>query len=271
MSQENKNKERVSRITLLSISLIVSALIVSGSIFFVGEEISSKLSALSSLALTTQPATIEKENTNKKNETIETSSKPTDSTPKQEQPQPSTGIKTVDLMDDDPVKGLDDAPIVIIEFSDFQCPFCGRFYSQTLPQIKKEFIDTGKAQFVYRDFPISSIHSQAKPAALAAECANEQGKFWEYHNKIFENQSNLSEENLKKWAKEIGLNMTTFKSCFDSKKYDSEVNKDFSDGQNAGVSGTPTFFIGKRNEEPQKIVGAQGFNVFKQAIDSLLQ
>ncbi len=96
-----------------------------------------------------------------------------------------------DITDNDPVKGSEDAPITIVEFSDFECPFCGRFFSQTLPLIEDNYIDTGKVKFVYRDFPLS-FHPQAQPAAEAAECANEQGKFWDYHDKIFNNQGALS-------------------------------------------------------------------------------
>lgn len=168
------------------------------------------------------------------------------------------------LVDDDPVEGKSDAPVTIIEFSDFQCPFCGRFYSQTLLQLRKEYVDTGKVKVIYRDFPLS-FHPEAQKAAEAAECADEQGKFWKMHDKIFENQETMGLASYKKWATEFGLDSAKFNQCLDSGKYVSEVQKDFSDGQSAGVSGTPTFFI-----NGQEVVGAQPFSVFKQVIDAEL-
>src|SRR3989338_7721986 len=167
--------------------------------------------------------------------------------------------------DDDVVKGDPNAPVEIIEFSDFQCPFCSRFYSDTLPQIQKEYIDTGKVKLIYRDFPLSSIHPQATPAAEAAECAKEQGKFWEFHDKLFENQASLSTASYKQWAQELGLNTQQFNDCVDKRKYQSEVTKDYQDGQAAGVTGTPSFFVNGIN-----IRGAQPFSAFKTIIDQEL-
>lgn len=173
--------------------------------------------------------------------------------------------------DDDAYIGDKDAPVVIIEFSDFQCPFCRSFWRDTLPLIKSEYIDTGKVKFVYRDFPLS-FHPAALPAAQAAECAKEQGKFWEMHDKIFSEQDKLgsgtvqfSVNDLKKWAAETGLNVGQFNSCLDSQKYNDEVSQDLNDGQAAGVSGTPGFFINGKS-----VVGAQPFSVFKTAIDKEL-
>ncbi|MBI4020020.1 MAG: DsbA family protein, partial [Candidatus Aenigmarchaeota archaeon] len=174
--------------------------------------------------------------------------------------------------DDDPFLGPADAKVTVIEFSDFQCPFCRRFWSQTLPEIKANYIDTGKIKFVYRDFPLDSIHPGARPAAVAAGCAEEQGKFWEYHDKIFEEENRqgqgtvqFTNDDLKRWAGEIGLNAEQFNSCLDSNKYNDEVSKDFQDGAAAGVSGTPTVFVNGR-----AIVGAQPFAAFQQAIEQAL-
>lgn len=179
--------------------------------------------------------------------------------------------------DDDPQTGDKNARVTVIEFSDFQCPFYRRSYTDTILQLKNDYIDTGKVLFVYRDFPLSSLHPSALPAALAANCANEQDKFWEYHNKIFDEQNKLgqgtiqfSNDDLKKWANEIELDTKTFDSCLDSKKYENEVEKDFQDGVDAGVSGTPTFFIGNQKEGYTRIIGAQPYPVIKQVIDSLL-
>jgi len=185
----------------------------------------------------------------------------------QNNPPPEITGGTVDmkaLADNDPVLGDPNAPVTIIEFSDFQCPFCARFYSQTEIQLIDEYVKTGKARIIYRDFPLS-FHPEAEPAALAAECANEQGKFWEFHDKVFQNQASMSIASYKQWAADLGLNTQQFNSCLDSKKYLAEVQKDFNDGAAAGVSGTPTFFI-----NGQKIVGAQPYAAFKSLIDALL-
>ncbi len=172
-------------------------------------------------------------------------------------------------VDDDPTLGNKDAKVTIIEFSDFQCPFCGRFYTQTELQLKKDYVDTGKVLFVYRDFPLSSIHPNAQKAAEASECADEQGKFWEYHDLLFTKQDPWADTDgitaFKQYAKDLGLNTGQFNSCLDTGKYASEVDKDFQDGSNAGVSGTPSFFI-----NGQQVVGAQPYSVFKQMIDSEL-
>jgi len=185
-----------------------------------------------------------------------------------------TGIANVnaeEYVDDDPSLGNENAPVTIVEFSDFQCPYCARFRQQTFDQIKTQYIDTGKVRFVYRDFPLSSIHPMAQKAAEAAECADEQDKFWEYHDGIFANQASLSIDNLKKWAKELGLNENKFNSCLDSGKYVDEVKKDMNDGANLGVRGTPYFMIGNTALE-----GAYPFDDpnapddFKRAIESQL-
>ena len=195
-----------------------------------------------------------------------TAQQPTVTTAPSQPSQPSAPSPTVQVSaDDDVVKGDKNAPVEIIEFSDFQCPFCARFYSDTLPQIQKEYIDTGKVKFVYRDFPLSSIHPQATPAAEAAECAKEQGKFWEYHDKLFQNQASLSTASYKQWAADLKLNTQQFNDCVDNRKYKSEVEKDYQDGQSAGVSGTPAFFV-----NGIKISGAQPFTAFKTIIDQEL-
>ena len=167
--------------------------------------------------------------------------------------------------DDDAVLGDKDAPVTIIEFSDYQCPFCGRFWSETLPQIKSEYIETGKAKLVFRDLPLESIHPMARPAAEATECVREQGgdeAFWEYHDKIFENQQALNQENLRTWADEMGYDIN---KCLSSGQFASEVQKDTQDAQTAGGRGTPYFVINGR-----PLSGAQPFGAFKAAIDAEL-
>ncbi|MFH1752238.1 MAG: DsbA family protein [archaeon] len=177
---------------------------------------------------------------------------------------PPTGSKNTISVDDDSFIGNAEAPVTIVEFSDFQCPYCGKFYNETLAMLKKEYLDTGKAKLVYRDFPLS-FHADAQKAAEAAECAGEQGKYFEMHDKIFENQSSIGVENLKQYAVDIGLDSSAFNTCLDSGTMAQEVQKDISDGQAYGVSGTPTFFV-----NGQKVVGAQPFTVFKQLIDAEL-
>jgi len=168
------------------------------------------------------------------------------------------------LADDDPVQGDKNAPIVMVEFSDFQCPFCGKFYQETLPSIEKEYIQTGKVQLVFRDFPLS-FHENAQNAAEAAECANEQGKFWQMHNKLYENQQAIAATDLKQYASDLGLDVKKFNDCFDSAKYAAEIQKDEADGQANGISGTPGFLI-----NGQLISGAMPYENFKAVFESIL-
>lgn len=166
--------------------------------------------------------------------------------------------------DDDAFLGDENAPIVIIEFSDYQCPFCNKFYEETLPLIKKNYIDTNKVKLVYRDFPLE-IHPQAQKSAEAAECTRDEGgneAYFKFHNILFENQASLSESNYKKWAAELGFKID---SCLDSGEKTQEVLDDLEDGISAGVSGTPTFFI-----NGNEISGAQPYSVFETQIEGLL-
>jgi protein-disulfide isomerase len=152
-------------------------------------------------------------------------------------------------IDDDAILGNPNAPITIIEFSDYECPFCERFWTQTLPQIKSEYINTGKAKFVYRDLPLTSIHPMAQPSAEAAECVRESAgndeAYFEYHDTLFKNQNLLNKENLILWAQQQGHNIN---SCLNSNKFALEVNKDLQDGAGAGVTGTPTTFVLMKKE-----------------------
>lgn len=184
---------------------------------------------------------------------------------------PVVGEKVDVSVDDDPFIGNEKAKVIVVEFSDFQCPFCRIFWSEAYQQIKKEYIDTGKIKFVFRDYPLP-FHSAAQPSAEAAECADDQGKFWEMHDKIFGEQAKqgtgtitYSAVELKKWASEIGLNTGKFNQCLDSGKYKSEVENDLADGSAYGVSGTPTLYV---NGNP--IVGAQPFSVFQAIIEQEL-
>ncbi|OGJ12524.1 hypothetical protein A3K62_01350 [Candidatus Pacearchaeota archaeon RBG_16_35_8] len=173
--------------------------------------------------------------------------------------------------DDDAVLGKADAPITIIEFSDYQCPFCTKFWSETLPLIKENYIDTGKVKLIYRDFPLTSIHPMAQSAAEAAECvrkvAGNDAAYYKYHDKLFQNQASLSEENLKLWATQMGYNIG---SCFDSGEFTDEVLADMNAGSAAGVTGTPGFFIISETGETNFLAGAYPFDAFQQIIEGEL-
>jgi protein-disulfide isomerase len=179
------------------------------------------------------------------------------------------GVKTmlepprVDVsVDDDPSRGPANAPVTIVEFSDFQCPFCSRAET-VVDDVMKKY--DGKVRLVYRDYPLS-FHPNAENAAMASECAQEQGKYWEMHRAMFANQSKLAAADLVDTAAGLGMDKDKFKTCLDSGKFRTEVQKDFQDGQKYGVSGTPTFFI-----NGVMIVGARDLDSFAQIIDHELE
>ncbi len=171
---------------------------------------------------------------------------------------------------DDPVLGDKNAPVTIVEFSDFQCPFCQRFYADTFPSIKKNYVDTGKVKVVYKDYPLS-FHEQAQKAAEAAQCANEQDKFWEMHDLVFQRGSEWVGDSekasvaFKQFAQELKLNEKKFASCLDQGQQAAEVRKDFLTGVSAGIEGTPGFFVQGRT-----VSGAQPYGVFQSLIDEVL-
>ncbi|MBU0705897.1 DsbA family protein [Patescibacteria group bacterium] len=170
-------------------------------------------------------------------------------------------------IDDDPMKGDKNAAVTIVEFTDYQCPFCGRYANETMPEIVKNYVDTGKVRYVLRDFPLGG-HPNAGPAANAAECLREQGgdgMYFEYHDILFSHQEDLSVEKLKEFAAGFDVDQTQFATCVDENKYESEIAKDFADGGKYGVRGTPAFFI---NGIP--LSGAQPFENFKAAIEQAL-
>lgn len=197
--------------------------------------------------------------------------------PAQAPPQPPSPQVIQVSVDDDPIKGDPNAPVTVIEFSDFQCPFCSRFYTQTLPALEENYINTGKIKFVYRDLPLDNLHPNARPAHIASECADEQGKFWEYHDVLFANQrewNRLSPVDLNvklnEYATSMGLNSASFDSCLSSKSIADEVNADFLQAAQYGATGTPTFFIGNEKDGFIKLVGAQPYSAFQAAIDAQL-
>lgn len=177
---------------------------------------------------------------------------------------------TGDFSDDDAVLGDKNAPVTIVEFSDYQCPYCGSFRNDTLTQIQKEYIDTGKVKLVYRDFPLS-FHPYAYPSALFAECVgnlSNDENYYKVHDKLFETVQNgkFDYDVMSKFAVGIGVNGAALKKCFDSDQYKAEIAADQKAGQDAGISGTPGFII-----NGQVISGAQPFGKFKSIIDEALK
>ncbi|MFZ6036430.1 MAG: DsbA family protein [Patescibacteria group bacterium] len=171
------------------------------------------------------------------------------------------GGTTTFATEDDPSSGNPQAKIVIVEFADFECPFC----FQAFPVVR-QLLDNYSQDiyFVYRDFPIDSSHPNARKAAEAGECAQAQGRFWEMHDKMFLNHDNLAVDALKEYANEIGLDTELFNQCLDGGQFAAEVEQDFIDGLTAGVTGTPTFFINGR-----PFTGSITYDQFAQIIDQL--
>ncbi|MEI6659877.1 MAG: DsbA family protein [bacterium] len=177
----------------------------------------------------------------------------------------------------EPVLGNPNAKVTIVEFADFQCPYCQRFFKDTFPKIKKDYVDTGKAKIVFRHFPLTSLHVNAQIASVAAECANQQGKFWEYHDTLYASGqgdgTGLDKASLEKYADQLGLNAGTlglgknkFNQCVESNATLSIVQADEAEGTKDGVNSTPSIFINGK-----LIVGAQPYNNFQQAIDAALK
>jgi protein-disulfide isomerase len=171
------------------------------------------------------------------------------------------------------VLGSQDAPVTLVEFTDYQCPFCSRFHTDTYPQLKRDFIDTGKVRFISRDLPLS-IHKQAFPAARAARCAGEQKKFWEMRHVLSSNPKNLSESEIGRYAGNLGLDPARFQACLESTKYDTDIRRDEADARSIGISGTPAFILGGSPRGGQfegvHISGAQPYAIFVAKINKLL-
>lgn len=201
---------------------------------------------------------------------------------KQETGGGETGEVVKVSVDDDPVLGDEKAPVTMIEFSDYECPFCKRHFDQTFGQLKEKYIETGKVKLVYRDLPLSFHDPMATKEAIAANCAREQGGdegYFLYHDEIFErtvsNGNGLNDQDLETIAGVVGLNLSEFSICLKDKNQEAEVKKDVADAGKIGASGTPTFFIGKSSKngviEGEILVGAQPLSVFETVIDKYLE
>ncbi len=191
---------------------------------------------------------------------------PTQDQPGTPTPQPAKEqlpIQNFEITQDDHIRGNFDAPITLVEFSDFECPFCARHYP-TLQKIVNDYPE--KVRLVYKHFPLS-FHPNAQKASESSECASEQGQFWEYHDKLFENlQTGYSLDNFKNWAKDLGLDEQQFNACLDSGKYAQKVKADFQEGSAKGVNGTPATFI-----NGQLVSGALPYETLQQIIESELK
>ena len=189
---------------------------------------------------------------------------------------PEQALNAIISVDGVPFKGDKNARLTLVEFSEFQCPFCGRHVRETYPQLDKEYIQTGKVKYFFRDLPLESIHKNAFKASEAAHCAGEQGKFWEMHDRLFANQNSIELAMLAGHAQAIGVDANKFQACLDSGKYSVEIRKNIAEANKYGITGTPTFVIGLTQPNDPKTIkvlkvirGAQNISAFKEALDSL--
>lgn len=172
----------------------------------------------------------------------------------------------------DPVLGKGDAPVTVVEFTDFQCPYCKRFNQTTFPQLRRDYIDTGKVRWIVRDMPMS-FHPEARKAAQAAHCAGEQDKYWEMREILFDNSPKLDPGLLPGFAHIIGVDVETFRACLASDRHFADIDRDMQAASGAHITGTPTFVIGQARDgrlEGNLVIGAQASRVFTSEIDRLL-
>lgn len=172
-------------------------------------------------------------------------------------------------------RGSAKAALTIVEYTDFECPFCARYVRESYPSLIREFVDAGRVRYVLRHLPLESIHPSARGAAQAAECARQQGKFWEMHDRLFANPQALSRADLERTAEALGLGMPAFRQCVDSPAAAQAVSRDVEEAMRAGVTATPSFIIGATQPDGsvkalRRLSGAQPYPVFKAALEGLL-
>jgi protein-disulfide isomerase len=172
-------------------------------------------------------------------------------------------------------RGSAKSPLTIVEYTDFECPFCARYARESYPLLIREFVDAGRVRYVVRHLPLESIHPNARGAAQAAECARQQGKFWEMHDRLFANPQALSRADLERTADALGLTMPAFRQCVDSPGAAAAVSRDLDEALRAGITATPSFIIGTTQPDGsvkalRRLSGAQPYPVFKAALEGLL-
>lgn len=245
-NQEEKSKSRKDY--LLPISILAAAVLIAGSVIY-----------------SSGKKVISNPKTNSNQEEIELGVG--------QKPKPAVSVADIlKVKEDDVILGDPKAPVTIIEYGDYQCPFCARFSKETEPLLRENYIRDGKAKMIFRNYQFLGPESFA--AAEAVECAKDQKQFWAYHDAIYqteladgrENNGNLNEELFVSLAKELGLNIDLFNNCLQSHKYKTEIEKEITEAQQVGVDSTPTTFVGE-----MKIIGALPYAQFKEAIDRLLK
>lgn len=233
----------------LAVMILIAAVVLSGALVFVGTQVNCDSDELKAAVVDGVAEFVE-------------------NGPPAEEPADVT-----DLSDDDAFIGDEDAPVTIVEFSDYQCPYCSKFYNDAYPELKENYVETGKVKIVFRDLPLS-FHAGAYPAALAAECVRAQAGdegYFEMHNKLFENQSVLSGEYqeiadaLASFAQEVGVDADMYDECVANDTYKDEIIADIEAAQSVGIDGTPSFVI-----NGEVLVGAQPYSTFAQVIEKAL-
>jgi len=194
-------------------------------------------------------------------------------------PAPAPAVSIVDSLIDtagSASRGAMAARVAVVEFSDYECPFCARHAQQTVPDLAREYVDTGKVRYIFKNLPIESIHPNAFKAAVAAECASEQGQYWPMHDLLFANQRALDAASLVKHGQAAALDGLRFQQCLGSSRHDARIRQDLAEAERIGASSTPTFFIAVTTPGDTKvrairfIRGAYPYATFKAAIDSVL-
>lgn len=188
-------------------------------------------------------------------------------------PQPPTPPSAL-ATQDEAFRGESRASVAIVEYADFECPYCGQYERDVYPQISKDYIQTGKVKYFFRDLPLP-VHPHALGAARAAHCAGEQGKYWEMHDSLFAKQNAIRDVDMPGRAQELGLDKVKFSECLSSDRYTDEINKSAAEAQKMGIQGTPTFFVGKVDPSGEvtnlrMIIGTRPYDVFKSAIEDSL-